>query len=100
MSSINLVYDDSEPDSKGIALAVILTTIFLVVLFISTTVFYLSSIRKEQVAKLNTHYDVNRLAYESAQQKSLSTLKMLDKQSKTVQVPISVAMDYVVKSYQ
>lgn len=96
MSSIE--YDSSEPNSKGIAIAIFSTVVFLLAIFFSTTVYYLSTITKEQYQKCNTEYSVERRNYENKQEEMLTTYKEM--KGGKVKIPISMAMDYVVQEYQ
>ena len=98
MSAIE--YDVNEPNSRGIALTIIITTLLLILIIGSSTVYYLSSITKAQQIKCDTGYGIDRLMYESQQNKSLSSHKIVDNKSGMMQVPISIAIDHVVKEYQ
>ena len=98
MSAIE--YDVNEPNSRGIALTIVITTLLLILILGSTTVYYLSSITKAQQAKCDTKYGIDRMMYESQQSESLTSHKVVDVKSGMMQVPISVAIDHVVKDYQ
>ena len=93
-------YDTNEPDSRGIAITIVITTVVIALILVSSTVYYLSTVTQEQYAKCDTGYGIERRAYESEQHESLSSHKVLDKKSGMMQVPISMAMDHVVKQYK
>jgi hypothetical protein len=91
----------NEPNSAGIWLSMGLTTIVLITIVYFGSLYYRASAstaldRREEMGGIGS--DLAALhAYEN---EMATTLKWIDKDKGIVQIPIDVAMDLVVKSYQ
>ncbi|NBV82573.1 hypothetical protein EBR57_00395 [bacterium] len=91
----------NEPYSTAIWLSIGITTVVLVVICYFSSMYYQASASDAMVGREEggrVGYDLAELrAYEN---EMATALKWVDKEKGVVQIPMDVAMDLVVKSYQ
>ena len=95
----NAGYDQSEPNVPVVSLAIVLTGIFLIAIFVWGIYYYksaLSSALHQQEMGPTMAWADN---YRAKQSKELNSLKWVNKSKNIVKVPIDVAMDLTVKDY-
>lgn len=91
----------NEPNSIGIWLSMGLTTITLIVICYFGSLYYRASASDAMGGRESTGGMGAELAELRAYEAEMAgTLKWVDKDKGVVQIPIDVAMDLVVKSYQ
>jgi len=91
----------NEPHSVAIWLSVGITTVVLIVICYFSAMYYQASASDAMGVREESGHLGGELAELRAYEDEMTTaLKWIDKEKGVVQVPMDVAMDLVVKSYQ
>lgn len=99
MADFKIAYQKEEPNNLNIFLFILITLVFLVVIFIGSYYIYISILSSDmndkQLNSKYTRYEELKTSYE----KNLNSLKFIDTKKKKVKVPIDVGIQHVIKNY-
>ncbi len=95
----DLDYDKAEPANTMVGLSVFITSILITIIVVASYFMFVAFLSGDQNQKyeLSKTYRLDQL--NQLYQKNLNKLEWQNKQKGVVKVPIDVAMDHVVKSY-
>jgi hypothetical protein len=99
MSHSTVDFDRSEPQATPVAIAVGLSTVFLVGLFIFASFLYTSTLSMELNAKENVDMPAELRKHRLAESETLAKFGYIDRRSGLVKLPIELAMKSVQVQY-
>lgn len=97
MADLKIAYEKEEPNNLGIGLSVGLTVIFLVGIFILAYYIFISILSQDLNEKQLMSKPVLLKEIKLEQRKNLNKIQKIN--SVTVKVPIDVAIQHVIKTY-
>ena len=97
MADLKIAYEKEEPNNLGIGLSVGLTVVFLVGIFILAYYIFISILSQDLNEKQLMSKPVLLKEIKLEQRKNLNEIKKIN--FETVKVPIDVAIQHVIKTY-
>ena len=95
----DLDYDKAEPANNIVGYSVFVTSILITVIVVASYFMFVAFLSKDQNEKYEFSKTQRLDQLNQSYQKNLNKLDWQNKQMGVVKVPIDVAMDHVVKSY-
>tara|TARA_Y200000002_G_C22325325_1_gene514393 strand:+ start:51 stop:353 length:303 start_codon:yes stop_codon:yes gene_type:complete len=99
MGDFKVAYEKEEPNNLGIGLSITLTVVFLVGIFIFAYYIFISILSQDLNDKQLMTKPILLKELRKEQRANLNDLKLIDSKKKIIKVPIDVAIDHVIKTY-